>query len=248
MIAKKTTFTPGSNADQKRPQKKKQNVAVGSDIVAAKDSDDPDEAASASACFDRAMRRARARVRDIALSNPFSHFVTLTLAPDQVDRYDPGAIGKRLRVWLDNQVRRKGLCYVLVPERHKDGAIHYHGFFNDALTYTDSGHRDDKGHPIFNIPAWSFGFTTAIPIYGNYPQAVSYVCKYIGKQGEKIGGRWYLSGGSLQGPEIQYGVYEDWEEGMSAMEEIAAKNCAKVYRFKIEEIGNEIGIIRVNME
>lgn len=28
---------------------------------------------------------------------------------------------------------------VLVPERHKDGAIHLHGFFNDALPLVDSG-------------------------------------------------------------------------------------------------------------
>lgn len=32
-----------------------------------------------------------------------------------------------------------GLAYVLVPERHKDGAIHLHGFINESLPLSDSG-------------------------------------------------------------------------------------------------------------
>ena len=247
MFAKWPTFTPGNNAEKKKKDsQKKQTVTDGfrhPDV--AKDIEEPSPDSSAS--FDRARRRARARVRDIALSTPFTHFVTLTLAPDQIDRYDPVAIGKRLRVWLDNQVRRKGLTYVLVPERHKDGAIHYHGFFNDSLSYVDSGHTDPQGHPVFNIPEWRFGFTTAIPIYGNYAQAVSYVCKYIGKQGEKIGGRWYYSGGDLKGPEIVYGIAEDWEENTYYSDEQSGKDAHEIYWFEIEQTGNKIGIIRKNM-
>lgn len=150
----------------------------------------------------RAMRRARAAVREIALCNRFSFFVTLTLDKEKVNRYDMNAITKKLNSWLDNQVRRKGLQYVLVPERHKDGAIHFHGFFNDALEAVPSGHSDRAGHEIFNLPAWRLGFTTAIGLYGEYDKAVAYVCKYIGKQGEKPGGRWYYSGGELARPEV----------------------------------------------
>ena len=90
----------------------------------------------------RALRRARAQVRELALANDFSLFVTLTLNGEMVDRYDMIAITKKLNVWLDNQVRRRGLAYVLVPERHKDGAIHFHGLFNNALEIVDSGHTD----------------------------------------------------------------------------------------------------------
>lgn len=150
----------------------------------------------------RAMRRARAAVRDIARSNRFSYFVTLTLNREKVDRYDMAAITKKLNNWLDNQVRRRGLKYVLVPERHKDGAIHFHGFFNDALAAVPSGHYSNSGQMIYNLPAWSLGFTAAIELYGDYNSAVSYVCKYIGKQGEKPGGRWYYSGGQLEQPNI----------------------------------------------
>lgn len=174
---------------------------------------------------DRAMRRARAQVRDIALCTPFKYFVTLTLDAAKIDRYDMAAITRKLNVWADNQVRRRGLAYVLVPERHKDGAVHFHGFVNDALQAIDSGTMTLSGwsaprrprsarqraewaamgaQVVYNLPGWSLGFTTAIPLYGDYHRAVSYVCKYIGKDGEKIGGRWYYSGGDLGAPEITY--------------------------------------------
>lgn len=158
----------------------------------------------------RSMRRARAKVRRLALSNEFSYFVTLTLSPEMVDRYDSAAIMKKVNVWLGNMVKRKGLRYVLVPERHKDGAFHFHGFFaGEGLEAVPSGHSDKQGHEIFNLPQWSFGFTAAIRLYGTYSQAVGYVCKYIGKQGgERPMGRWYYSGGDLMEPQREYAVME----------------------------------------
>lgn len=153
---------------------------------------------------ERSLRRAASKVRDIALSNQFRWFVTLTLDRQRIERYDMAAIMRRVNVWLDNAVRRHGLRYVLVPERHKDGAVHFHGFFNDALPCSASGHTDSAGHMIYNLPDWGFGFTAAIELYGSYESAVGYVCKYVRKQAEKIGGRWYYSGGKLQKPEISY--------------------------------------------
>jgi hypothetical protein len=55
---------------------------------------------------------------------------------------------------------------------------------------------------VYNLPSWGYGFTTALELYGDYHAAVAYVCKYIGKQTEKIGGRWYYSGGALGAPEV----------------------------------------------
>ena len=220
----------------------------------------------------RAVRRARAQVRDLALCNPFRWFVTLTLDKSRVNRYDMAEITRKLNTWLDNQVRRKGLAYVLVPERHKDGAVHFHGFFNDALEAVDSGTLSLPGqkrprrprsarqraewleqgaHPVYNLPAWSWGFTTAIELYGEYDRAVGYVCKYIGKgmeaspngdgaaaegadsspnatrQPAKVGGRWYYSGGALARPEVSYADLDLRE----AMAEPGA------YRFDLREAG-----------
>lgn len=184
----------------------------------------------------RAARRASARVRDLALCNDFAWFVTLTLDAQKIDRYDVSAITKKLRTWLDNKVRRQGLKYILVPERHKDGALHFHGFINEAPGLVPSGTWDVPGHKkpirprssrqaaewaalgpgmgyheVFNWEAWPLGFSTAIRLYGEYRAAVGYVCKYIAKQTKdadgKIGGRWYYSGGELREPTITYPDY-----------------------------------------
>ena len=152
----------------------------------------------------RAQTRARASVRQLALANDFKWFVTLTLDPAKVDSKDPAEVVKKLSQWCSNQVTRRGLRYILVPERHKKGGIHFHGFFNDCLRAVDSGHKDRKGHPVYNLPGWTLGFTTAIELYDDYHSAVGYVCKYIGKGSEKIGGRWYYSGGDLHKPVEKY--------------------------------------------
>lgn len=159
---------------------------------------------TARASRERAQRRARVAVRDLGLCNDWEYFVTLTLDPARINRYDPAEVVRHLNHWLDNRVRRDGLCYVLVPEHHKDGAIHFHGFFNGALAAVDSGHRDKRGHTVYNLPAWGWGFSTAIRLYGERAAAVGYCCKYIAKQQEKIGGRWYYSGGALRRPEVSW--------------------------------------------
>lgn len=174
---------------------------------------------------ERARRRARAAVADIGRANSFRYFVTLTLDAEKVNRYDPAITRKELRRWLSHQVQRRGLLYVLVPERHRDGAVHFHGLMSEAVEVVDSGTikrpddrkprrprsaaerrrwLDDGGQVCYNIPSWPYGFTTALELAGDYRRAVAYVCKYIGKDSEKIGGRWYYSGGQLKRPEVSY--------------------------------------------
>ncbi len=180
----------------------------------------------------RSMRRARARVRRLALSNSFRWFVTLTLNKEKVDRYDPAEVVRKLNQWCSNQVKRKGLAYILVPERHKDGALHFHGFFNDALEAVPSGHTDKKGHMIYNLPGWTLGFTAAVEIYGDYAGAVAYTCKYIGKQGDKPAGRWYYSGGALKEPSAVFG-------------EISPAELKEQYGKRVFEFDTPMGLIAV---
>lgn len=163
----------------------------------------------------RSMRRARAKLRRLALANGFDYFVTLTLDPDRIDRYDGAAVTKALGRWCDNMVRRHGLRYILVPEQHKDGAFHFHGFMaGEGLIAADSGIQWD-GRPVYNLPQWTLGFTTAQRLYGEYSAAVGYCCKYIGKQqGQRPLGRWYYSGGALAEPARSYAAvsYRDLAE------------------------------------
>ena len=186
----------------------------------------------------RSVRRARAQIRRLALANSFEWFVTLTLDQAKVDRYDPSAIMRKVNSWLSNMVRRKGLRYILVPELHKDGAYHFHGFFAaDGLQTVDSGHVDKGGHPVYNLPQWTLGFSTAIRLYGDYHQAVGYTCKYIGKQnGERPMGRWYYSGGDLKEPiaevfDVNFGQLSEMEDAFTFD---TAIGLMAVYRPKME--------------
>lgn len=186
----------------------------------------------------RSMRRARAKLRRLALANEFEYFVTLTLDKTKIDRYDPKVITKALNTWLDNMVRRNGLRYILVPERHRDGALHFHGFFaGRKLPVVDSGHKDSCGETVYNLPQWGYGFSTAIKLRGEYPRAVGYVCKYIGKQqGERPMGRWYYSGGALKEPPKQYADL-DYEELAKRTESI-----------EFETPGGKMLVIHTKME
>lgn len=150
----------------------------------------------------RSMRRARAQLRRLALANSFDYFVTLTLDAEKIDRYDGAAVTKALSQWCNNMVKRHGLRYILVPELHQDGAFHFHGFMaGEGLKTVDSGVEWD-GRPVYNLPQWTLGFTTAQRLYGTYSAAVGYCCKYIGKQQcQRPLGRWYYSGGALAKPE-----------------------------------------------
>ena len=153
----------------------------------------------------RSMRRARAQLRRLALANEFEYFVTLTLDAQRIDRYDGAAVVRSLSRWCNDMVKRHDLRYILVPEQHKDGAYHFHGFMvGDGLEAVDSGVKWD-GKPVYNLPQWRYGFTAAQRLYGEYSAAVGYCCKYIGKQeGQRPLGRWYYSGGALARPEVSF--------------------------------------------
>ena len=149
----------------------------------------------------RAASRARKQVYELCACNDLDLFFTLTLDKELIDRYDYKAAVRKFGQWADNQVRRRGLKYVAVPELHKDGAIHFHGLCNkSSVRLVDSG-KKSKGQTVYNLPGWRLGFTTAIPLYGERNAAAHYVAKYISKQhgtnGGTIGGRYFYHGGAL---------------------------------------------------
>lgn len=149
--------------------------------------------------------RAKREVRDIAMCNRFTYFFTWTLDPTLIDRYSVEEVRKKVLTWLRNAAARKGFRYVAIAERHKDGAIHFHGLCNlgdvrlrrginektGKLLYTDSE------QPIFNMLDWKFGFSTCIPIDDNYERTCNYLTKYFEKDFSKIFGKYYFASRNL---------------------------------------------------
>lgn len=162
-------------------------------------------------------KRAKDSVFDILSLNRerFKFFVTLTFDPDKVNSKSPKEVIKVLRHFLKNMTCRKGLSYLLVPELHRDGKIHIHGFVNDCMELVDSNTRKVKGYDkplkletlkrkgiqpqdckvIYNLPQWKHGFSTVEEISGSNEQVFGYVTKYITKDLSKIFGNFYYAGG-----------------------------------------------------
>ena len=176
----------------------------------------------------RASRRAKIRAFDTILCNPdLDTFATFTYAPDDdLDKASYENCYEILRPWLSNRVQRKGLRYVIVPELHKSGAVHFHGIMNSSALkliqatspYTGKPLTRNK-LPIYNLTDWRAGFSTAQIIGGediDREKVSKYIFKYMGKQlGARIGGRYALIGGTnLIKPAYEYG--DSIEEFMDA--------------------------------
>ena len=188
--------------------------------LSAKPSDvEGEDDGEANKCSLKALNRAKRRAFDLMACNPDCDlFVTLTLDSERISRTEWGEIVRKLNVWLDNAVRRRGLKYILVPEYHADGeAIHFHGLMNSAaLKLVDSGKRH-KGKAIYNIANWKYGFTTAKRIGtgdDEHIKCTKYIFKYMTKNARalkqdasadvKPGGRYFLHGGELAEPRLEF--------------------------------------------
>ncbi len=160
-------------------------------------------------CSDAARRRARKAAFDlVGCNHDLNLFITLTLDAARISRTEWGEVIRKLSTWLDNRVRRHGLKYVLVPEHHADGeAIHFHGVINEAAVRLVNSGKKQKGKVVYNLPDWQYGFTTAKRIGGSAADrdaVCKYIMKYLSKETEKIGGRYYLHGGALCVPRYEY--------------------------------------------
>lgn len=142
------------------------------------------------------ISRARARVQELALCNEWEWFVTFTLDPQKYDRYNLEKFRKDLTQWIRNRRRLTGcdVRYLLIPERHKDGAWHLHGLLSglsdsDLRPFGRDEHLPyailrelDRGNQIYELPAVSkrFGWTTVSPVR-DAQRCANYVAKYIRK-------------------------------------------------------------------
>jgi hypothetical protein len=177
----------------------------------------------------RSRHRAIVAIRDILDCNVFEWFVTLTLDKEKVgSRYDYSEFIRHLRSYFSNGVQRHGWKYLAVPEFHKDGALHLHAVVSGDLSAVYSGtvsvpdrkkpitekyarrlgYSDNYMQPVYNLPNWHYGFSTALRVYGDRKALRNYIAKYITKDSQKIGGRYYFSGGSLSRPVYEYGLLD----------------------------------------
>lgn len=153
---------------------------------------------------DDSRKRAKDMIFDIAMMNEWEHMITLTLNKEMIDRYDAKTVGKKVRKWLNNMQQQRGLKYLVVPELHLDGAIHFHGLVAGNLNYRDSGHKDESGRTVYNVRSYKLGFSTAVQIDENKLAVAKYITKYITKDMNKIMGSFYFSGNVVRDVPCDY--------------------------------------------
>lgn len=140
--------------------------------------------------------RARKAVLGYALCNPFEWFCTFTINSDKHNRYDLNSYHKKLTQFFRDYNKKYGtnIKYLTVPEQHKDGAWHEHGFImglpSDHLTKfkrTDNipqklKNRLSNGVDVRYWQAYqnAFGWCDFEPI-GSQERCARYVTKYISK-------------------------------------------------------------------
>lgn len=88
--------------------------------------------------LEKSINRTKTKISDYVLCNNFSHFATFTFSPEKVkDRHDFVEMSSLLKNWLkteqQNHERNHGFKfkYLIVPERHKDGAWHFHALLEN---------------------------------------------------------------------------------------------------------------------
>lgn len=137
--------------------------------------------------------RRRKSINELAYQNGCSdlwqYFVTLTFDDELVNSYSHDSVVKCLTKWLNNQKHQNpGMKYILVPELHKSGRIHFHGLFSHVPKWKLSKAINAKtgrsivknGSIIYNLDNYQFGYTTVSEIK-SMEKVCFYITKYITK-------------------------------------------------------------------
>jgi hypothetical protein len=141
--------------------------------------------------------RARSEIFELAYCNDWQYFTTFTIDPKKFGRYDLEKYHKSFTRWLRyfNEKNGTHIKYLTIPEQHKDGAWHEHGFImglpEEYLRLFDAEKEKlpkyirDKllsGCPVYDFPAYreKFGFCDLEPVR-SIEGVSKYVTKYITK-------------------------------------------------------------------
>lgn len=127
---------------------------------------------------ERSVRRSKQLITDYVLCNTFSQFATFTFA---TERYDIQKCKDRMIDWLKSQQKIHGkFNYLIVPEYHKDHALHFHALLNNYKGSITKLPFKIKGRDHYKIDSYRKGISNLQFIDDNTAVAF-YVKKYITK-------------------------------------------------------------------
>lgn len=158
------------------------------------------------------IRRTRRVLHDYVKCNNFDLFVTFTFNPKKINRYDINSVFPKMQSWLWRQHQKdKNFKYVIVPEKHKDGAIHFHALMSNYPFDLKKTNVIQNSRRVYNITAFRFGFTNATLLPSeDKEKAANYIAKYITKDMITLSNkRRYWCSRNLQRPKKHYNAIFD---------------------------------------
>lgn len=145
----------------------------------------------------QSISRAKRKIFELSLCNPWELFCTLTLNSDKYERTELNSFREDFAQWIRN-LNKKYNCkikYLLIPELHKDNVSwHMHGLLHNLpSTLYNRFQIGDKigkqitdkvlrGETVYNWEGYlnKFGFCALEPLK-NHEAASKYITKYITK-------------------------------------------------------------------
>ena len=130
------------------------------------------------------LSRTKRNIKEICLCNDFKYFVTLTINSKNADRFSLQECQDNLKRLIHNysmRFRRKKIKfhYILITEKHKNGAFHFHGLFSDLLD-TDI-YINEYGYISSHFFDEQLGFCSFSKIK-DILKCSNYITKYITKE------------------------------------------------------------------
>lgn len=134
------------------------------------------------------LSRTKRNINELAMCNSFTHFITITLNSAKVDRYsfEDATILLRKKLAYIRAYKSKDFRYLIIYEKHKDGAFHFHGLvkgIDELLTINNNGFLHCPY--IYN----TVGFNSLVKINlednNSYAKVCSYITKYITKENQR---------------------------------------------------------------
>lgn len=154
----------------------------------------------------KSLNRTKTKISDYVLANNFSHFATFTFDPknpkvgSDENRHNLALMSSLLQKWLNNEQKshlakfNKKFKYLIVPERHKNGAWHFHALLEDYQNPTADFYSSKNPYITVSelknakryknrkyLTRYNLGRSEIAPIRDQTKMA-SYIKKYITKE------------------------------------------------------------------
>lgn len=124
------------------------------------------------------LSRTKKNIKEIALCNDFTHFITFTINSINCDRFSLIDCQNKLKELLKSYKRKNNnFAYLIITEKHKNGAFHFHGLCKGLLS--SDLYTNNYGY-LSSLHFDKMGFNSFSEIK-DYNKCCHYITKYISK-------------------------------------------------------------------